>query len=89
MEGLVLLASRQSQWRELSYRRALTNDQAYLRDMATYRPDVAHDILLRYAFMLFMRNYTLGKRVASEASHILTFFAQSRDYLFYLQSFFY
>ncbi|XP_047021762.1 spatacsin isoform X1 [Helicoverpa zea] len=49
MEGLVLLAGRGGEaWRELAYRRALTNDQAYLRDMATYRPDVAHDFLNRY-----------------------------------------
>lgn len=48
MEGLVLLIGRQSQWRELSYRRALSNDQAYLRDMVAYRPDVAVDVLKRY-----------------------------------------
>ncbi|KAJ8725713.1 hypothetical protein PYW08_003896 [Mythimna loreyi] len=49
MEGLVLLAGRGGEaWRELAYRRSLTNDQAYLRDMATYRPDVAHDFLNRY-----------------------------------------
>ncbi|XP_026744645.1 spatacsin [Trichoplusia ni] len=49
MEGLVLLAGRGGEaWRELSYRRTLTNDQAYLRDMAMYRPDVAHDFLNRY-----------------------------------------
>ncbi|CAH2073718.1 unnamed protein product, partial [Iphiclides podalirius] len=49
MEGLVLLAGRGGEaWRELAYRRALANDQAYLRDMAAYRPDVAHDFLNRY-----------------------------------------
>ncbi|XP_045785776.1 spatacsin [Maniola jurtina] len=49
MEGLVLLSSSGSSvWRELAYRRALTNDQAYLRDMATYRPDIAHDFINRY-----------------------------------------
>lgn len=51
MEGLVLLAGRGGEaWRELAYRRTLTNDQAYLRDMAAYRPDVAHDFLNRYIF---------------------------------------
>lgn len=49
MEGLVLLSGRGGEaWRELSYRRALANDQAYLRDMAAYRPDVAFDFLNRY-----------------------------------------
>ncbi|KAG6442693.1 spatacsin [Manduca sexta] len=49
MEGVVLLAGRGgAAWRELAYRRALANDQAYLRDMALYRPDVAHDFLNRY-----------------------------------------
>lgn len=49
MEGLVLLAQRgAAAWRELAYRRALGNDQAYLRDCAAYRPDVAHDFLTRY-----------------------------------------
>ncbi|XP_075969703.1 spatacsin [Anticarsia gemmatalis] len=49
MEGLVLLAGRGGEaWRELAYRRTLANDQAYLRDMAAYRPDVAHDFLNRY-----------------------------------------
>ncbi|XP_034840760.1 spatacsin [Maniola hyperantus] len=49
MEGLVLLSSSgNSVWRELAYRRALTNDQAYLRDMATYRPDIVHDFINRY-----------------------------------------
>ncbi|CAH2086346.1 unnamed protein product [Euphydryas editha] len=49
MEGLVLLSSGgASIWRELAYRRALTNDQAYIRDMVTYRPDIAHDFLNRY-----------------------------------------
>lgn len=49
MEGLVLLSGRSGEaWRELAYRRALCNDQAYLRDMVTYRPDVAHDMLSRY-----------------------------------------
>ncbi|XP_028159191.1 spatacsin isoform X2 [Ostrinia furnacalis] len=49
MEGLVLLAGRGGEaWRELAYRRAMGNDQAYLRDMAAYRPDVAHHFLERY-----------------------------------------
>ncbi|KPI91567.1 Spatacsin [Papilio xuthus] len=49
MEGLVLLCGRGGgAWRELAYRRALTNDQPYLRDMAAYRPDVAHDFINRY-----------------------------------------
>ncbi|XP_053623631.1 uncharacterized protein LOC128682796 [Plodia interpunctella] len=49
MEGLVLLSGRcASSWRELAYRRALGNDQAFLRDMAAYRPDVAHSFLARY-----------------------------------------
>ncbi|RVE48988.1 hypothetical protein evm_006346 [Chilo suppressalis] len=49
MEGLVLLAGRSGEaWRELAYRRALSNDQAYVRDMAAYRPDVAHHFLDRY-----------------------------------------
>ncbi|CAG9783834.1 unnamed protein product [Diatraea saccharalis] len=49
MEGLVLLAGRGGEaWRELAYRRAISNDQAYLRDMAAYRPDVAHHFLARY-----------------------------------------
>ncbi|XP_052737622.1 spatacsin isoform X2 [Bicyclus anynana] len=49
MEGLVLLSSSGSAaWRELAYRRSLSNDQAYLRDMAAYRPDIAHDFLNRY-----------------------------------------
>ncbi|KAJ0180601.1 hypothetical protein K1T71_004005 [Dendrolimus kikuchii] len=49
MEGLVLLANRGGEaWRELAYRRTLANDQAYLRDMAAYRPDVAYDFLNRY-----------------------------------------
>ncbi|XP_013195896.1 spatacsin [Amyelois transitella] len=49
MEGLVLLSGRYgSAWLELAYRRALGNDQAYLRDMAAYRPDVAHNFLARY-----------------------------------------
>lgn len=48
MEGLVLMVRHSgAQWRELAYRRALTNDQAYLRDMAAYRPDVAAEILAR------------------------------------------
>ncbi|XP_045491000.1 spatacsin [Colias croceus] len=49
MEGLVLLAGSGGEtWRELAYRRTLGNDQAYLRDMAAYRPDVAHDFVNRY-----------------------------------------
>ncbi|XP_046964656.1 spatacsin isoform X3 [Vanessa cardui] len=49
MEGLVLLSSGGgSIWRELAYRRVLTNDQVYIRDMAIYRPDIAHDFLNRY-----------------------------------------
>ncbi|XP_050680736.1 spatacsin isoform X2 [Leptidea sinapis] len=50
MEGLVLMSSSGSMdsWQELSYRRSLTNDQAYLRDMAACRPDIAHDFLNRY-----------------------------------------
>ncbi|KAG7307274.1 hypothetical protein JYU34_007437 [Plutella xylostella] len=49
MEGLVLMVGRGgSQWAELAYRRVLGNDQAYLRDMAAYRPDVAADFLARY-----------------------------------------
>ncbi|XP_032513867.2 spatacsin isoform X2 [Danaus plexippus] len=49
MEGLVLLSGAGGGvWRELAYRRALNNDQAYLRDMAVYRPDVACDIINRY-----------------------------------------
>ncbi|KAM3963039.1 LOW QUALITY PROTEIN: spatacsin [Aphomia sociella] len=49
MEGLVLVAGRGGEaWRELAYRRALTNDQAYLRDMAAYRPDVGLYFLNRY-----------------------------------------
>ncbi|GBP24773.1 Spatacsin [Eumeta japonica] len=49
MEGLVLMVGRGgAQWRELAYRRALSNDQAYLRDMAAYRPDVAAEFLQRY-----------------------------------------
>ncbi|XP_047512277.1 spatacsin [Pieris napi] len=48
MEGLVLLGSGGETWRELSYRRALINDQAYLKDMALYRPDIAYDFVNRY-----------------------------------------
>ncbi|XP_052757536.1 uncharacterized protein LOC113517240 [Galleria mellonella] len=49
MEGLVMISGRSGEvWRELAYRRALTNDQAYLRDMAVYRPDVAVQFLNRY-----------------------------------------
>ncbi|KAJ2952675.1 hypothetical protein O0L34_g7014 [Tuta absoluta] len=62
MEGLVLLAGRSdSAWRELAYRRALTNDQAYLRDMAAYRPDIAHQFLTRYKTE---RNKTAASRAA-------------------------
>ncbi|CAH0701733.1 unnamed protein product [Spodoptera exigua] len=62
MEGLVLLAGRGGEaWRELAYRRTLTNDQAYLRDMAMYRPDVAHDFLNRYKTE---RNKTPGSQAA-------------------------
>ncbi|XP_059057063.1 uncharacterized protein LOC131850735 [Achroia grisella] len=49
MEGLVMMSGRGGEaWRELAYRRALTNDQAFLRDMAAYRPDVALQFLARY-----------------------------------------
>ncbi|XP_049866892.1 spatacsin [Pectinophora gossypiella] len=49
MEGLVLLSGRGGEaWHELAYRRAMANDQAYLRDMAAYRPDIAHSFLNRY-----------------------------------------
>jgi hypothetical protein len=55
MEGLVLLTGRSGEaWRELAYRRVLTNDQAYLRDMAAYRPDIAHQFLDR-SISLFLR----------------------------------
>lgn len=62
MEGLVLLAGRGGEaWRELAYRRTLSNDQAYLRDMAAYRPDVAHDFINRYKME---RNRTPGSQAA-------------------------
>ncbi|XP_041977836.1 spatacsin [Aricia agestis] len=48
MEGLVAGASHGAAWRELAYRRALTNDQRYIRDCVTYRPDVAAYFLDRY-----------------------------------------
>ncbi|CAK1545304.1 unnamed protein product [Leptosia nina] len=49
LEGLVLLAGSTGEtWRELAYRRTLSNDQAYLRDMAVYRPDIAYDFINRY-----------------------------------------
>lgn len=61
MEGLVFLSTGgASIWRELAYRRVLTNDQVYIRDMAMYRPDIAHDYLNRYIIYSVNKYYNIN-----------------------------
>lgn len=55
MEGLVLMGGGGGVWRELAYRRALAHDQVFLRDLALFRPDLAHEFLDRCSLDFYFK----------------------------------